>query len=128
MDAMNALGRRQFFSLATAATVGVAAGCAGMGRRVSVKSGSGPIAFWSNHPGRSSALEKQLISRFQSRFPELPVKLIDAGKDYEDVAQKFNAALTGTDVPDVVVLSDAWWFQFALSGAITPLDDLFSQV
>ncbi|MBO0879744.1 MAG: ABC transporter substrate-binding protein [Mycobacterium sp.] len=125
---MNALGRRQFFSLATAATVGVAAGCAGMGGRVSVKSGSGPIAFWSNHPGRSSPLEKQLVSRFQSQFPELPVKLIDAGKDYEDVAQKFNAALTGTDVPDIVVLSDAWWFQFALSGAITPLDDLFGQV
>jgi sn-glycerol 3-phosphate transport system substrate-binding protein len=58
----------------------------------------------------------------------LPVKLIDAGKDYDEVAQKFNAALIGTDVPDVVVLDDIWWFHFALSGVIAPLDDLFGQV
>jgi sn-glycerol 3-phosphate transport system substrate-binding protein len=99
-----------------------------MGRSVSVKSGSEPIAFWSNHPGQSSAVEKELISRFHSQFPELPVKLVDAGKDYDDVAQKFNAALTGTNLPDVVVLADNWWLHFALSGVITPLDHLFGQV
>ncbi len=44
------------------------------------------------------------------------------------MAQKFNAALIGTDVPDVVVLDDIWWFHFALSGVIAPLDDLFGQV
>jgi len=104
------------------------AGCAGMGGSVSVKSGSGPIAFWSNHPGQSSAVEKDLIGRFQSQFPGLAVKLIDAGKNYDEVAQKFNAALIGTDVPDVVVLDDIWWFHFALSGVIAPLDDLYGQV
>ena len=41
---------------------------------------------------------------------------------------KFNASLTGADVPDVVVLSDVWWFHFALNGTIAPLDDLFGQV
>lgn len=125
---MNTLSRREFLSLASAATAGVAAGCAGMGGSVSVKSGSGPIALWSNHPGQSSAVEKELISRFQRGFPGLSVKLIDAGKDYAEVAQKFNAALIGTDVPDVVVLSDVWWFHFALSGVIAALDDLFGQV
>ena len=121
---MNTLSRREFLSLASVAT----AGCAGMGGSVSVKSGSGPIAFWSNHPGQSSAVEKELIGRFQSQSPGLNVKLIDAGKDYDEVAQKFNAALIGTDVPDVVVLDDIWWFHFALSGVIAPLDDLFRQV
>jgi sn-glycerol 3-phosphate transport system substrate-binding protein len=124
---MDALSRRQFFSLAGAATVGVAAGCAGMGVSTSVKSGSGPIAFWSNHPGESSAVENELISRFERQFPGLSVELIDAGAGYDDVAMKFNASLTGTDVPDVVVLSDVWWFNFALNGTITPLDDLFGQ-
>jgi sn-glycerol 3-phosphate transport system substrate-binding protein len=123
---MDALSRRKFLSLASAA--GLATGCAGMGRAGSVKSGSGPIAFWSNHPGQSSAVERELIGRFQSQFPGLEVKLIDAGKDYDEVAQKFNAALIGTDVPDVVVLDDIWWFHFALSGVLTPLDDLFGQV
>jgi sn-glycerol 3-phosphate transport system substrate-binding protein len=124
---MTTLSRRQFLSLATAAT-GAAAGCAGMGGGAAVKSGSGPIAFWSNHPGQSSAIETELIGRFQSQFPGLTVKLIDAGKDYDEVAQKFNAALIGTDIPDVVVLDDIWWFHFALSGVIAPLDDLFREV
>ena len=125
MDATNVLSRRAFLSLASAT---ITTGCAGMGGSVSVKSGSGPIAFWSNHPGRSSAVEKGLIARFQNQFPGLNIKLIDAGKDYDEVAQKFNAALIGTDVPDVVVLDDIWWFHFALSGVIAPLDDLFGQV
>ncbi|ETW25155.1 ABC transporter substrate-binding protein [Mycobacterium gastri 'Wayne'] len=99
-----------------------------MGGGGGVKSGSGPITFWSSHPGASTAVEKELINRFQSRFPALPAKLIDAGKDYEEVVQKFNAALIGTDVPDVVLLDDIWWFHFALSGAITPLEDLFDEV
>jgi sn-glycerol 3-phosphate transport system substrate-binding protein len=125
MDATNALSRRAFLSLAGAT---MTTGCAGMGGGVSVKSGSGPIAFWSNHPGQSSAVEKELIAGFQNQFRGLNVKLIDAGKDYDEVAQKFNAALIGADVPDVVVLDDIWWFHFALSGVIAPLDDLFAQV
>lgn len=88
---MDPLNRRQFLALAAAAA-GVTAGCAGMGGGGSVKSGSGPIDFWSSHPGQSSAAERELIGRFQDRFPTLSVKLIDAGKDYDEVAQKFNAA------------------------------------
>jgi sn-glycerol 3-phosphate transport system substrate-binding protein len=125
---VTSLSRRRFLSLASAATVGAASGCAGMGGNVSVKSGTGPIAFWSNHPSRSTSVEKELVSRFQSRFPDLPVKLIDAGKDYDEVAQKLNAALIGTNIPDVVVLSDIWWFHFALNGMITPLNELFDHV
>ena len=125
---MNTLRRRDFLALAGASGAGLVAGCAGMGGGVSIKSGDGPIAFWSNHPGQSTAVERELIGRFQSQFAGLSVKLIDAGKDYDEVAQKFNAALIGTDVPDVVVLDDIWWFHFALSGVIAPLDDLFRQV
>ncbi|OOK82492.1 bacterial extracellular solute-binding family protein [Mycobacterium kansasii] len=125
---MNPVSRRRFLALASAAAAGATAGCAGMGGSGGVKSGSGPITFWSCHPGTSTAVERELINRFQRRFPDLPVKLIDAGKDYEEVVQKFNAALIGTDVPDVVLLDDIWWFHFALSGVITPLEDLFDEV
>jgi sn-glycerol 3-phosphate transport system substrate-binding protein len=119
------VNRRHFLTLAAA---GATAGCAGMGDRSPIKSGDGPITFWSNHPGLSTGVERELINRFQLEFPDLQVKLIDAGKDYDEVAQKFNAALIGADVPDVVVLDDVWWFHFALSGVLTPLDDLFRQV
>ena len=125
MNAPAALSRRTFLALLGA---GLATGCAGMGGTRPVKSGSGPIAFWSNHPGQSVAVERELVSRFQNQFPGLSVKLIDAGKDYDEVAQKFNAALIGADVPDVVVLDDIWWFHFALSGVIAPLDELFREV
>src|SRR5258708_3632497 len=125
---MNTLSRREFLAMAGLAAAGAGARCAGMGGSVSIKSGNGPIAFWSNHPGQSTAVERELIARFQSQFRSLQVKLIDAGKDYDEVAQKFNAALIGTDVPDVVVLDDIWWFHFALSGVIAPLDDLFAHV
>ncbi|GAB2999155.1 ABC transporter substrate-binding protein [Mycobacterium bourgelatii] len=125
---MTVLNRRSFLSLAGAAVPGMLAGCAGMGGSSGEKSGSGPITFWSNHPGQSATMERELIARFQSRFPGLQVKLIDAGADYDEVAQKFNASLIGIDVPDVVVLDDRWWFHFALSGVIAPLDDLFGQV
>ncbi|ACC40349.1 ABC transporter substrate-binding protein [Mycobacterium marinum] len=125
---MNSMHRRRFLSLASAAAAGVTAGCAGITNNVSIKSGPGPISFWSNHPGQSSGVEKVLIDRFQQQFPGLSVKLVDAGMDYDEVAEKFNAALIGDDVPDVVVLDDIWWFHFALSGVISPLDKLFRQI
>ncbi|MHA7650699.1 ABC transporter substrate-binding protein [Mycobacterium sp. ML4] len=122
---MQPLNRRRFLTLAAA---GVTSGCAGLGDRSPIKSGDGPITFWSNHPGLSTPVERELIGRFRAKFPGLQVKLIDAGKDYDEVAQKFNAALIGADVPDVVVLDDIWWFHFALSGVLSPLDDLFREV
>ncbi|MBY0441007.1 MAG: ABC transporter substrate-binding protein [Mycobacteriaceae bacterium] len=125
---MNLLSRREFLALAGVTTVGAGSGCAGIGSKVWVKSGSGPIMFWSNHPGRSTAVEKELIARFEGQFPGLSVKLVDAGKGYDEVAQKFNSALISPDIPDVVVLDDVWWFHFALSGVIAPLDEMFAQV
>ncbi|MBX9694882.1 MAG: extracellular solute-binding protein, partial [Cyanobacteria bacterium] len=125
---MEMMSRRGFLSLASVAALGTGSGCAGIGSKVWVKSGSGPIAFWSNHPGLSTVVEKELIRRFECQFPGLSVKLVDAGKGYDEVAQKFNAALIGSDVPDVVVLDDMWWFHFALNGVIAPLDEMFTHV
>lgn len=125
---MEMMSRRGFLSLASVAALGTGSGCAGIGSKVWVKSGSGPIAFWSNHPGLSTVVEKELIRRFECQFPGLSVKLVDAGKGYDEVAQKFNSALIGSDIPDVVVLDDMWWFHFALNGVLAPLDEMFTHV
>ena len=117
------------------ASVSVAAviltGCAGTGTSApsssSKDSGKVTLDFWSNHPAGSKALEQELIKRFEAANPDIHVKLTDAGKDYEEVAQKFNASLTGSNVPDVVVASDVTWFNFALNKQITPLDDLLAK-
>ncbi|OZE35202.1 ABC transporter substrate-binding protein [Rhodococcus sp. 05-2254-5] len=125
------INRRGFLTLTGAAAAAAAlAACSGPGSGSSggggVEGDANTINFWSNHPGKSQEFEKELISRFQAQNPGLTVNLIDGGKNYEEVSQKFNAALSGNDVPDVVVLSDVWWFNYALTGAIEPLDKHFS--
>lgn len=110
----------------------VVSGCAGMGtsgdsnESSTDADGKVTLDFWSNHPASSKALEEELIKRFEAENPDITVKLTDAGKNYEEVAQKFNAALSGGQVPDVVVASDVTWFNFALNDQLEPLDDLLA--
>ncbi len=128
---MNDLSRRRFLGLAGAATAAVGlTACAGTGSSSSSSQGktaaSGTIDFWSNHPGSSRDTELKLIAAFEAANPGLKVKLTDAGKNYEEVAQKFNAALTGGQLPDAVLVSDVTWFNFALNEQLSPLDELLS--
>jgi sn-glycerol 3-phosphate transport system substrate-binding protein len=82
------------------------------------------ITWWSNHPGTSIALEQEYIRRFQEQNPGITVNLVTAGKDYEEIAQRFQAA-SGTDnVPDLVGASDVWWFRYMINGQIIPLEGL----
>lgn len=126
---MNEITRRGFLGLAGA--TGVAAGlaaCAGTGSTTSSSGGgaTGPIQFWSNHPGNSKETEQEIIDAFQAANSGMTVQLVDGGKNYEELGQKFNAALAGGQLPDVIVASDVTWFNFALNKALAPLDDLLS--
>ncbi|HCG2963289.1 TPA: ABC transporter substrate-binding protein [Corynebacterium striatum] len=126
------MDRRSFLSTLTLASASVTlAACAGTSstdpQAAKDSSGDGKVTeltWWSNHPGSSKDVETEIISRFEKENPDIKVKLIDAGKNYEEAAQKFNAALTGSDLPDVVVLSDVWWYNFAINGQIANVDDL----
>ncbi|WP_346622633.1 ABC transporter substrate-binding protein [Blastococcus montanus] len=132
---MTASGRRPLLRLTGAATLAALAltGCAGTGSADDAgagASGEGPVetlTFWSNHPGESKAVETELLEAFEEESG-IEVNLVTAGKNYEEVAQKFNAALSGGELPDVVVVSDVTWFNFALTDAITPMDELWSTV
>jgi len=131
---MNDVTRRGFLGIAGAATAAVGlSACAGTGTSpTGGGSGGGgagginTIDFWSNHPGNSKPTEQKLIAAFEAANPSLKVKLTDAGKNYEEVAQKFNAALSGGQLPDVVVVSDVTWFNFALNKQLAPLDGLLA--
>lgn len=129
---MSRLNRRSFLAYSGAVAAGAAlwtpAGSAIAAPRPRRRPSSAvaELNFWSNHPGGSLEVEQELINRFQAENPDVTVNLIDGGANYEEIAQKFNAALAGGDLPDIVVLSDVWWFNYALTGAITPLDDLFA--
>lgn len=133
---MSELKRRHF--LLGAAGLGTAAGlsaCAGSGGGGGNNGGGGDngdgevesLTFWSNHPGSSKEVEEELIAGFEEETG-IQVSLNTAGSSYEEVAQRFNAALSGGELPDVLVASDVTWFNFALTGAITPMDELWTAV
>ncbi|MCM3896000.1 ABC transporter substrate-binding protein [Gordonia sputi] len=127
---MHELSRRGFLAAGVTLAAGLAvSACAGSGSSEGSDGGgdANNLTFWSNHPGKSTAVEKELISRFEKANPGIKVQLVDAGKNYEEAAQKLNAALSGGSLPDIIILSDVWWFNFALIGAIAPLDDLFGK-
>lgn len=122
--------RRNFLALAGLGAAGATlTACAGTSSTStdSKKSDGGKVTeltWWSNHPGKSKDIETELIKRFNEKNPDIKINLIDGGKNYEEVAQKFNAALTGTDLPDIVMLSDVWWFNFAINGQIAKMNEL----
>lgn len=85
------------------------------------------ISFWTNHPGGSLDVETQLVADFEEKTG-IKVDLVTAGANYDEVAQRFQTAQTSGDQGDLVVLSDATWFNAYLAGSITPVDDLLTAV
>ena len=127
---MRPVDRRTFLRLGGLALGATAlSACAGTGSTGSSSGSSGgpvdTLTFWSNHPGESKEVETSLIEAFQQQNGRT-VRLVDAGASYEELGQKFNAALSGGELPDIVVVSDVTWFNFALNEAITPMDELWS--
>jgi len=81
------------------------------------------ITFWSNHPGQSQDTEQQLIDAFTAESG-ITVNLVTAGANYDEVAQRFQAASQSDEMPDAVIASDVWWFRYHLNDQIMPLDDV----
>ncbi|WP_432562407.1 ABC transporter substrate-binding protein [Kineococcus sp. SYSU DK003] len=82
------------------------------------------VTIWTNHPGSSQAVEEEFLARWAKVNPDITVEFVTAGSNYDEISQKFQAALTGSDLPDLVLLSDVWWFRYALNGQLAPLQDL----
>ncbi|SEF01597.1 carbohydrate ABC transporter substrate-binding protein, CUT1 family [Arthrobacter alpinus] len=81
------------------------------------------ITWWSNHPGASKDIESEIIKRFTAESG-IKVNLVTAGANYDEVAQKFQAASGSSNLPDLVIASDVWWFRYMINGQILPLDQL----
>lgn len=120
------VNRRQFVALAGASAAAASlAACAGGTGSGGGQEGSGTLQFWTNHPGGSKPLEEAMVKAWNDKNPDTPAELVTAGANYEELAQKFNAALSGGDLPDVIVASDVTWFNFALNEQTEPLDELW---
>ncbi len=86
------------------------------------------IDFWTNHPGGSQEVEKQLLGAFTEETG-ISVNHVTAGSNYEEIAQRFQTAqAANSGLPAVVVLSDVWWFRYFINGNIIPIDTLVEQL
>jgi hypothetical protein len=86
------------------------------------------ITFWSNHPGKSQDITQKLIDKFHTSQSAIKVTLVTAGANYEEVAQKFQTAQQGGQLPHLVVLSDVWWFRYMINDSIINLDPLIASL
>ena len=134
------LDRRNFLALSGASIGALALGaCGGPNTSGSTPSSSAAngtdwskvtpaaeITFWSSHPGKSQDVENSLIAAYHKSQSETKVTLVTAGATYEEVAQKFQTAQQGGQLPHVVLFSDVWWFRYFINDSIINLDGLLS--
>ncbi|MBV9579733.1 MAG: ABC transporter substrate-binding protein, partial [Chloroflexi bacterium] len=81
------------------------------------------ITYWSAFTGHNADVQQQLVDRFNQSQSDVKVNL-ENQNDYATLANKLTAAIQAKNAPEVVLLSDVWWFKFYLNKALQPLDDL----
>ena len=118
------LNRRTILKGAAGATAAVAASPVFHAPNVIAQSAT-EIVYWGSFPpgGVNGEAEAGMVERFNSSQSDVVVNYQFQG-NYEETAQKLTAGLAAQQVPDVSLLSDVWWFQFYLNGALAPLNDL----
>ncbi len=81
------------------------------------------ITYWGSFSGNLGEAEQAMVTAFNEAQQDVRVEYQFQGS-YEETAQKFTAALQARTIPDVILLSDVWWFGFYVAEAIAPLDEL----
>src|SRR5712691_11907369 len=81
------------------------------------------ITYWGAFGGHNADVQTQIVDRFNQSQKAVQVTLQNQNT-YEDLAAKLTAALQARNAPEVVQLSDVWWFKFYLNKTLQPLDDL----
>lgn len=81
------------------------------------------ITYWGSFSGGLGEAEQAMVKRFNESQSDVKVEYQFQGS-YEETAQKFTAGLQAKTIPDVLLLSDVWWFGFYAAGAIAQLDEL----
>ncbi|PDW04718.1 ABC transporter substrate-binding protein [Candidatus Viridilinea mediisalina] len=81
------------------------------------------ITYWGSFSGNLGEAEQAMVSSFNAAQSDVVVDYQFQG-NYEETAQKFTAGLQANTIPDVILLSDVWWFSFYVAGMISQLDSL----
>jgi sn-glycerol 3-phosphate transport system substrate-binding protein len=85
------------------------------------------IIYWGSFTAGSvnGDAEAGMVERFNTSQSDIVVNYQFQG-NYEETAQKLIAGLAAQQVPDVCLLSDVWWFNFYLNGALAPLSEMMA--
>src|SRR5260370_39173867 len=67
------------------------------------------ITYWGAFGGHNSDVQTQIVDRFNQSQKAVVVTLQNQNT-YQDLAAKLTAALQAKNAPEVVLLSDVWWF------------------
>ena len=81
------------------------------------------VTYWGSFSGGLGEAEQAMVNSFNASQQDIFVEYQFQG-NYEETAQKFTAALQAKTIPDVILLSDVWWFSFYTAGVLQPIDDL----
>jgi sn-glycerol 3-phosphate transport system substrate-binding protein len=81
------------------------------------------ITFWGAFTGHNADVQQMIVERFNAAQKDVKVTLENQNA-YADLAAKLTVALQAKNQPEVVLLSDVWWFKFYLNKTLQPLDDL----
>jgi sn-glycerol 3-phosphate transport system substrate-binding protein len=91
--------------------------------KVAVTGSQVSVTFWDAFTGHNADVCQQVVDRFNQSQTDVQVTLENQNA-YATLANKFTTALQARNAPEIVLLSDVWWFKFYLARSITPLDDL----
>jgi multiple sugar transport system substrate-binding protein len=125
MARTRAVRRTLIAATAVIATIGALAGCSAGGTSSGSGSASdldaalkkgGEITYWSWTPSAEAQ-----VAAFEKAYPQVKVKLVNAGTNTEEYTKLQNAIKAGSGAPDVVQIEYYAMPQFALSDALVDL-------
>jgi sn-glycerol 3-phosphate transport system substrate-binding protein len=88
---------------------------------------SGPIEvlYWGAFSEALGESEAEIVRMFNESQTDVVLNY-ESQLDYESLDQKLTAALAANQAPDIVLLSDVWWFKHYLNNTLAPLNDFIS--
>src|SRR5215472_451885 len=110
---------------APGATTAPAAAAAAAPATVASTGSQVAVTYWGAFTGHNADIQQQLIDRFNQSQKDVKVNL-ENQTAYDVLANKLTAAIQAKNAPEVVLLSDVWWFKFYLNKALQPLNDLMN--
>ncbi|WP_260440561.1 ABC transporter substrate-binding protein [Parageobacillus thermoglucosidasius] len=84
------------------------------------------LTFWDENAGpQRTPIWQELIKRFEKQNPNIKVEYVGLPKD--TAKQKYDAAISANDTPDVGSVQTSWLSEFSIRKALLPLDNYFNK-